>query len=340
VTTVVDGSFTRLDGSEARSALFGEKEKQVDIEALEAELSNLDITAIEVDFKEMDLELQKSQHDPLFRDALQSKNLRKYTRDVGAKLHDVESSIVPTVLALSEEYTTLFADLTTIDTVLAQFESLLDGFRADLGSLSVDIRRLQDLSMSKSVALRNRKALRERIGAQIRTMTLGKHVTKKLLQAPIDDRYLTYLQELNRKLSTLAQMQPDLPPPRPKVIVSMTPGGERPSRNLSASGSGTAANVSITTATAATAGASGAATSATTSTSLPSATSDRAPKVKVKRAVDDAQRVAFEVRDGVVGMLCDVCVSDALVFDIARLRTHMLNALSSVRQMENVSARA
>ena len=170
----------------ARSALFAGGDKQtVDLEALGAELNNIDLTSVEIDFEEMDAELQRCQNDPRFREALQSKNLRKYTRDIGAQLREVEATIVPTVLALGEEYTTLFEDLTMIDTVLAQFEALLDGFRTDLGSLSTDIRRLQDMSMSKSVALRNRKALRAKIGTQIHDMTLGKHMTKKLVRRTI-----------------------------------------------------------------------------------------------------------------------------------------------------------
>ena len=52
--------------------------------------------------------------------------------------------------------------------------------------------------------LRNRKKVSEVLKPQLRELSIGKHVTRKLQSAPIDDRYLTYLQELNRKISTMA----------------------------------------------------------------------------------------------------------------------------------------
>jgi hypothetical protein len=196
-------------GSEA-----GEEDNGVDIETLDLGLDSLDLTSVDIDYAEMERDFASVKDNVLLREALSSANLRQFTRTVGANLAAAETDTVPAILAQADEFALLYHDLDVCDGVLAQLESMLDGFRANLGGLSDDIQRLQDNSMSKNVALANRRSLHTTLQSRLREITLGKHMTRKLQTAPIDDKYLTYLQDLNRKLSFLAHGPSDPAPNR------------------------------------------------------------------------------------------------------------------------------
>jgi hypothetical protein len=196
----------------------------LNIETLDLGLDTLDLTTVEIDYGEMEREFASVKDHPLLANALRSGNLRQFTRSMGENLATAEQDTVPAILAQADEFALLFNDLDVCDGVLAQFESLLDGFRASLGGLSDDIQRLQDSSVSKSTSLENRKALHGVLQGRLREMTLGKHMTKKLQTAPIDDKYLLYLQDLNRKLSFLAHAPGEAAPNRATADARRTVG--------------------------------------------------------------------------------------------------------------------
>jgi hypothetical protein len=57
----------------------------------------------------------------------------------------------------SDNLVSLHAKIRECDTILTHMESLLGGFQADLGSISSEIKNLQEQSMSMGIKLRNRK---------------------------------------------------------------------------------------------------------------------------------------------------------------------------------------
>lgn len=201
-------------GGEVASTSAASEDEGVSIETLDLGLDSLDLTSVDIDYAEMERDFASVKDNVLLREALSSANLRQFTRTVGANLSAAETDTVPAILAQADEFALLYHDLDVCDGVLAQLETMLDGFRANLGGLSDDIQRLQDNSMSKNVALANRRALHTSLQSRLREITLGKHMTRKLQTAPIDDKYLTYLQDLNRKLSFLAHGPSDPAPNR------------------------------------------------------------------------------------------------------------------------------
>jgi hypothetical protein len=214
------------DGEVASVSVGSEAgEDEVNIETLDLGLDSLDLTSVDIDYAEMERDFASVKDNVLLREALSSANLRQFTRTVGANLAAAETDTVPAILAQADEFALLYHDLDVCDGVLAQLESMLDGFRANLGGLSDDIQRLQDNSMSKNVALANRRSLHTTLQARLREITLGKHMTRKLQTAPIDDKYLTYLQDLNRKLSFLAH-GPDEPAPNRAIADARRTVGE------------------------------------------------------------------------------------------------------------------
>ncbi|KAH9304264.1 hypothetical protein KI387_008668, partial [Taxus chinensis] len=57
----------------------------------------------------------------------------------------------------SDNLVSLQAEIRECDAILTQMESLLGGFQVEIGSISSEIKTLQEQSMGKGLRLRNRK---------------------------------------------------------------------------------------------------------------------------------------------------------------------------------------
>lgn len=76
--------------------------------------------------------------------------------------------------------------ISSCDAILATMEEMLGKFQADLGSISSEIRALQEQSQSMSVRLRNRKAAEARLGAFLDNLALPPSLIDGVLLAAPD----------------------------------------------------------------------------------------------------------------------------------------------------------
>ena len=72
-------------------------------------------------------------------------------------------------------------------------ESLLSGFKDDLGKISGEIKSLQEQSLGMSIKLRNRKAAERRLGTFVEDITVPPDLIAAVLDDPVTESFLQRL---------------------------------------------------------------------------------------------------------------------------------------------------
>lgn len=94
------------------------------------------------------------------------------------------------------------------DRVLGRMEEMLQGFQADLGEISSEIRHLQEDSMSMSVKLKNRRAVADRLHAFLEKTNLPPAVLNNIISPTVNEGFLEAVIILGKRLTYLEQQQP------------------------------------------------------------------------------------------------------------------------------------
>ncbi|CAG8622941.1 11481_t:CDS:10 [Paraglomus brasilianum] len=83
----------------------------------------------------------------------------------------------------------------------ATMEDMLTVFQADLGNISSEIQTLQDKSMIMNIKLKNRMAIEERLNTVLDGIVISPSMIKKITEGNIDETWLAYLIEMNKKMT-------------------------------------------------------------------------------------------------------------------------------------------
>ena len=115
----------------------------------------------------LDLDLVKYADHDVVRDIMRSDvtDLKQRASSVEAKLQSVELESIKDYVAESDNLVALHGQIEGCDAILREMESLLLGFKNDLGKISSEIKSLQDQSSTMGTKLRNRKAAEYSLGA-------------------------------------------------------------------------------------------------------------------------------------------------------------------------------
>ncbi|KAF8386907.1 vps-52 [Pristionchus pacificus] len=98
----------------------------------------------------------------------------------------------------------LHQQITECDQVFEKLEQMLIGFQSELGSLSTDMSRLQEQSVSISLELENRQKVRGELSQFVDDIVVSQQMIKAILEADTGDRvFLEQLHELQHKLQFL-----------------------------------------------------------------------------------------------------------------------------------------
>ncbi|KAK4483916.1 hypothetical protein RD792_011125 [Penstemon davidsonii] len=147
--TEVASSPSANDG--ARPLNFGELTIEDDAPA--PELSSDDVS-----LEGLEQELQDCKSDDVVAMILsKGTKLRDYTKDVENNLSQIELDSIEDYIKESDNLVSLHDQIHDCDTILSQMEMLLTGFQAEIGSISSDIKILQEKSMDMGLKLKNRK---------------------------------------------------------------------------------------------------------------------------------------------------------------------------------------
>uniref|UniRef100_H9H7V6 Vacuolar protein sorting-associated protein 52 homolog n=1 Tax=Monodelphis domestica TaxID=13616 RepID=H9H7V6_MONDO len=90
----------------------------------------------------------------------------------------------------------------------SRMEQMLGAFQSDLSSISSEIRTLQEQSGAMNVRLRNRQAVRGRLGELVDGLVVPSALVTAILEAPVTDpRFLEQLQELDAKAAAVREQE-------------------------------------------------------------------------------------------------------------------------------------
>ena len=190
---------------------------------LDLDLGNLDITTGAGDADEeafarllgvgvgdaegtLDVELVKYADHDVVRNVMKSEaseDLKAKAKEVTAKLRAVELESIQDYVAESENLAQLHAQIEGCDEVLGSMETLLSGFKDDLGKIGGEIKSLQEQSVEMSVKLSNRKLANALLGDFAHQITLPPDLIRAVCEDEVDEAYLKHLVRLDKRLRFL-----------------------------------------------------------------------------------------------------------------------------------------
>jgi len=119
----------------------------------------------------------------------------------------VELGSIEDYVAESENLLALNREIDGCDAILGGMEATLEEFQGNLGSISQEIRALQEQSMGLSHKLTNRKAAEEILGKVVDSVALSPAMVSGVMEQEVSEEYLGYLNALSRKIKTVATDQ-------------------------------------------------------------------------------------------------------------------------------------
>ncbi|XP_064217245.1 vacuolar protein sorting-associated protein 52 homolog isoform X2 [Aotus nancymaae] len=173
------------------------------------QLGKLDITSDEFILDEVDVHIQANLEDELVKEALKTGvDLRHYSKQVELELQQIEQKSIRDYIQESENIASLHNQITACDAVLERMEQMLGAFQSDLSSISSEIRTLQEQSGAMNIRLRNRQAVRGKLGELVDGLVVPSALVTAILEAPVTEpRFLEQLQELDAKAAAVREQE-------------------------------------------------------------------------------------------------------------------------------------
>lgn len=130
-----------------------------------------------------------------------SADLRVMKLDVENQLKKVESSCITDYMRESDNITDLFQRVTCCDQILERLETILCNFQADLGNICQEIISLHEQTVSLNMQLKNKQAVRFKLGNFIEDMTIPQTVVQHIMYSPACEKnFLDNLMILDQKI--------------------------------------------------------------------------------------------------------------------------------------------
>ncbi|KAL2934820.1 Vacuolar protein sorting-associated protein 52 A, partial [Bienertia sinuspersici] len=130
----------------------------------------------------------------------------------------------------SDNLVSLHDQIRDCDTILSQMESLLSGFQAEIGSISSDIKVLQEKSMDMGLKLKNRKVAESKLAKFVEDIIVPPRMVDIIVDGEVNEEYMRTLEILSKKLKfatadatvktsmALKDVQPELEKLRQKAV--------------------------------------------------------------------------------------------------------------------------
>ncbi|XP_006860415.1 PREDICTED: vacuolar protein sorting-associated protein 52 homolog isoform X3 [Chrysochloris asiatica] len=124
------------------------------------------------------------------------------------ELQQIEQKSIRDYIQESENIASLHNQITACDAVLERMEQMLGAFQSDLSSISSEIRTLQEQSGAMNIRLRNRQAVRGKLGELVDGLVVPSVLVTAILEAPVTEpRFLEQLQELDAKAAAVREQE-------------------------------------------------------------------------------------------------------------------------------------
>lgn len=185
----------------------------------------------DISLEGLEQELQECKDDEVVANILsKGTKLREYTKGVESNLRQVELDSIEDYIQESDNLVSLHDQIRDCDAILSQMESLLSGFQAEIGSISSDIKILQEKSMDMGLKLKNRKAAESKLAKFVEDIIVPPRMIDIIVDGEVNEEYLRSLGALSNKLKfveadpsvktskALKDVQPELERLRQKAV--------------------------------------------------------------------------------------------------------------------------
>jgi hypothetical protein len=160
-----------------------------------------DLLHEDINFEEIDDDLAAFQEDEMVQQALhRGVDLKKYGKELEKELRQAENESVQQYVENNHKVVDLHNEMLECDRVLARMEEMLHGFQADLGSISSEIKHLQEDSLTMSIKLKNRRAAEEKLHVFVEKASIPPSVINSILSSEVGDGFLEAVQLLSKRL--------------------------------------------------------------------------------------------------------------------------------------------
>ncbi|XP_068662145.1 vacuolar protein sorting-associated protein 52 A isoform X2 [Aristolochia californica] len=176
-------------------------------------------------------ELEECKNDGVVANILaKGTKLREYAKGVENNVRQVELDSIQDYIKESENLVSLHDQIRDCDSILSQMETLLSGFQAEIGSISSEIKSLQEKSMDMGLKLKNRKAAELKLTSFVGDIIVSPRMVDIIVDGEVNDEYLRTLEILSKKLKfvevdlmvknskALKDVQPELEKLRQKAV--------------------------------------------------------------------------------------------------------------------------
>lgn len=208
------------------------KKSMFDLEAFVGELTIEDeASSDDVSLDGLQQELEECRNDDVVSNILSKGTaLRDYTKGVENNLRQVELDSIQDYIKESDNLVSLHDQIRDCDSILSQMEMLLTGFQAEIGSISSDIKILQEKSMDMGLKLKNRKVAESKLAKFVEDIIVPPRMIDIIVDGEVNDEYMRTLEILSKKLKyvevdltvksskALKDVQPEMEKLRQKAV--------------------------------------------------------------------------------------------------------------------------
>ncbi|MFH4978802.1 hypothetical protein AB6A40_005511 [Gnathostoma spinigerum] len=147
----------------------------------------------------------KKDDDEVLRIALEcGLDLRDYSAKLKNELQDAHQNAVQDCIDQADQLADLHAELKACDDAFLRLEEMLLGFQSELGTVSADMKRLQQQSVEINQQLRNRQKIRGELSQFVDDMVVPQIMIQAILERDVGEReFLEQVHELQHKLQFL-----------------------------------------------------------------------------------------------------------------------------------------
>ncbi|KAL5223750.1 hypothetical protein ABZP36_010389 [Zizania latifolia] len=161
---------------------------------------------ISLDDLEKELEEHKN-YDVLISILANGEKQRDMATLVEGNLGSVEQDLIQDYVEDSDNLVLLHDQIHDCDIILSQIGSLLTGFQVHIGSISSEIRSLQERSLDISLRLKNRKLVETKLAKFVEEIVAPPGLVSVIIDGEVNDGYVRSLEILSKKLR-FAQVDP------------------------------------------------------------------------------------------------------------------------------------
>ncbi|KAG6518989.1 hypothetical protein ZIOFF_022476 [Zingiber officinale] len=193
-----------------------------------------DASSDDISLEGLQEELEECKNDKEVANILsKGTKLREYTKGVENNVRQVELDSIQDYIAESDNLVLLHDQIRDCDIILSQMETILSGFQAEIGSISSEIKSLQEKSMDMGLKLKNRKGAESKLSKFVEDIIVPPRMIDTLIDGEVNEEYLRTLELLSKKLKflevdsmvkgskALKDIQPELERLRQKAVAKV-----------------------------------------------------------------------------------------------------------------------